>query len=433
MLLFKIFSIFAKILNNMKEVDRKDYIDWLLRKRGNGLIKIITGVRRCGKSYLLFKLFRRKLIESGVDEDHIIALALDDFSNKKYHNPEELYNYVKNRIKDEEKYYILLDEIQLVDDFVSVLNGFLHISNVDVYVTGSNSRFLSSDIITEFRGRGDEIRIYPFSFAEISNISDFDKEKLWTMYCRYGGMPLVWSMDFDDERESYLKNLFEQVYLSDIINRYKLKGHDEIGVLTNVLASSIGSLTNPQRLANTFQSSSNLKLSQFTISSYIDYLIDSFLIERVHRFDVKGRKYIGTPMKYYFVDVGLRNARLNFRQQEENHIMENIIYNELLRRRYSVDVGVVPVNEKQENKYVKKQLEIDFIANKGDKRYYIQSAYEISNEEKIRQELQSFRNVDDSFKKIIIQRIPTKPWYNEQGVLYMSIMDFLLNPDSLEI
>ena len=417
----------------MKEVDRKDYIDWLLRKRGNGLIKIITGVRRCGKSYLLFKLFRRKLIESGVDEDHIIALALDDFSNKKYHNPEELYNYVKNKIKDEEKYYILLDEIQLVDDFVSVLNGFLHISNVDVYVTGSNSRFLSSDIITEFRGRGDEIRIYPFSFAEISNISDFDKEKLWTMYCRYGGMPLVWSMDFDDERESYLKNLFEQVYLSDIINRYKLKGHDEIGVLTNVLASSIGSLTNPQRLANTFQSSSNLKLSQFTISSYIDYLIDSFLIERVHRFDVKGRKYIGTPMKYYFVDVGLRNARLNFRQQEENHIMENIIYNELLRRRYSVDVGVVPVNEKQENKYVKKQLEIDFIANKGDKRYYIQSAYEISNEEKIRQELQSFRNVDDSFKKIIIQRIPTKPWYNEQGVLYMSIMDFLLNPDSLEI
>ena len=417
----------------MKEVDRKDYIDWLLRKRGNGLIKIITGVRRCGKSYLLFKLFRRKLIESGVDEDHIIALALDDFSNKKYHNPEELYNYVKNRIKDEEKYYILLDEIQLVDDFVSVLNGFLHISNVDVYVTGSNSRFLSSDIITEFRGRGDEIRIYPFSFAEISNISDFDKEKLWTMYCRYGGMPLVWSMDFDDERESYLKNLFEQVYLSDIINRYKLKGHDEIGVLTNVLASSIGSLTNPQRLANTFQSSSNLKLSQFTISSYIDYLIDSFLIERVHRFDVKGRKYIGTPMKYYFVDVGLRNARLNFRQQEENHIMENIIYNELLRRRYSVDVGVVPVNEKQENKYVKKQLEIDFIANKGDKRYYIQSAYEISNEEKIRQELQSFRNVDDSFKKIIIQRIPTKPLYNEQGVLYMSIMDFLLNPDSLEI
>lgn len=417
----------------MKEVDRKDYIDWLLRKRGNGLIKIITGVRRCGKSYLLFKLFRRKLIESGVDEDHIIALALDDFSNKKYHNPEELYNYVKNRIKDEEKYYILLDEIQLVDDFVSVLNGFLHISNVDVYVTGSNSRFLSSDIITEFRGRGDEIRIYPFSFAEISNISDFDKEKLWTMYCRYGGMPLVWSMDFDDERESYLKNLFEQVYLSDIINRYKLKGHDEIGVLTNVLASSIGSLTNPQRLANTFQSSSNLKLSQFTVSSYIDYLIDSFLIERVHRFDVKGRKYIGTPMKYYFVDVGLRNVRLNFRQQEENHIMENIIYNELLRRRYSVDVGVVPVNEKQENKYVKKQLEIDFIANKGDKRYYIQSVYEISNEEKIRQELQSFRNVDDSFKKIIIQRIPTKPWYNEQGVLYMSIMDFLLNPDSLEI
>lgn len=417
----------------MKEVDRKDYIDRLLRKRGNGLIKIITGVRRCGKSYLLFKLFRRKLIEYSVNEDHVIALALDDFSNKKYLNPEELYNYVKNRIIDEEKYYILLDEIQLVDDFVSVLNGFLHITNADVYVTGSNSRFLSSDIITEFRGRGDEIRVYPFSFAEICGISDLDKEKLWTLYCRYGGMPLVWNMDFDDERESYLKNLFEQVYLSDIINRYKLKGHEAVGILTNVLASSIGSLTNPQRLANTFQSASNLKLSQFTISSYIDYLVDSFLIEKVHRFDVKGRKYIGTPMKYYFVDVGLRNARLNFRQQEENHIMENIICNELLRRRYSVDVGVVPVNEKQEDKYVKKQLEIDFIANKGDKRYYIQSAYEISNEEKLKQELQSFRNVDDSFKKIIIQRTPTKPWYNEQGVLYMSIIDFLLNPDSLEI
>ena len=246
-------------------------------------------------------------------------------------------------------------------------------------------------------------------------------------------MPLVWSMDFDDERESYLKNLFEQVYLSDIINRYRLKGHEEIGVLTNILASSIGSLTNPQRLANTFQSSNNLKLSQFTISSYINYLVDSFLIERAHRYDVKGRKYIGTPMKYYFVDVGLRNARLNFRQQEENHIMENIIYNELLRRRFSVDVGIVAVNEKAEGKYVKKQLEIDFIANKGDKRYYIQSAYEISNEDKLKQELQSFRNTDDSFKKIIIQRTSTQPWYNEQGILYINIIDFLLDPNSLDI
>lgn len=417
----------------MKEVDRKDYVDWLLRKRGNGLIKIITGVRRCGKSYLLFRLFRRKLIELGIAEDHIIAIALDDFSNKKYHNSEELYLYVKSRICDDEKYYILLDEIQLVEDFVPVLNGFLHIPNADVYVTGSNSKFLSSDIITEFRGRGDEIRVYPFSFSEICSISELDKEKLWTLYCRYGGMPLVWSMDFDDERESYLKNLFEQVYLSDIINRYRLKGHEEIGVLTNILASSIGSLTNPQRLANTFQSSNNLKLSQFTISSYINYLVDSFLIERAHRYDVKGRKYIGTPMKYYFVDVGLRNARLNFRQQEENHIMENIIYNELLRRRFSVDVGIVAVNEKTEGKYVKKQLEIDFIANKGDKRYYIQSAYEISNEDKLKQELQSFRNTDDSFKKIIIQRTSTQPWYNEQGILYINIIDFLLDPNSLDI
>ena len=417
----------------MKEVDRIDYIDWLFRKRDNGLIKIVTGVRRCGKSYLLFKLFRRKLIESGVADNRIIALALDDFSNRKYLNPEELYNYVKSRITDDEKYYILLDEIQLVEDFVPVLNGFLHLSNVDVYVTGSNSKFLSSDIITEFRGRGDEIRVYPFSFSEVCSISDIDKEKLWTLYCRYGVMPLIWSMDFDDERESYLKNLFEQVYLSDIINRYKLKGREEIGILTNVLASSIGSLTNPQRLANTFQSSNNMKLSQFTISSYIDYLVDSFLIERAHRFDVKGRKYIGTPMKYYFVDVGLRNARLNFRQQEENHIMENIIYNELLRRRYSVDVGVVTVNEKKDDKYVKKQLEVDFIANKGDKRYYIQSAYEISNEEKMKQELQSFRNIDDSFRKIVIQRTATKPWFNDQGVLYMSVIDFLLNTDSLEM
>lgn len=417
----------------MKVVLRTDYIEWLDRKRGNGLVKIITGVRRCGKSYLLFTLFKRHLHEQGVKDDHIIAMALDDYENKQYQDANTLYRFVRSKIVDSGRYYILLDEIQLVAGFEAVLNGFLHIEGVDVYVTGSNSRFLSSDIVTEFRGRGDEIRVMPFSFAEVYGIYEGEKYRAWPAYCRFGGMPLVWASEKNEDREQYLKNLFEQVYLSDIINRYDLRGKKEIGDIVNILASSVGSLTNPLRLTNTFKSELETSISQNTVNSYIDYLADSFLIERANRYDVKGLRYISSPMKYYFVDVGLRNARLNFRQQEESHIMENIIYNELMRRRFSVDVGCVIVNAKATNgKSVRKQLEVDFVANSGDKRYYIQSALELPTEEKWNQEEQSLINISDSFKKIIIQRSPVEPWHNNHGVLCMGVEDFLLHSDSLD-
>ena len=417
----------------MYEVSRTDYIDWLDRKQGNGLIKIVTGVRRCGKSYLLFTLFRRHLLEKGVQDDHIVALALDDYDNRQYLDADELYKYVRSKVNDGEHYYILLDEIPLVKGFEAVLNGFLHWKNVDVYVTGSNSRFLSSDIVTEFRGRGDEIRVYPFSFAEVYSIYEGEKQRVWPAYCRYGGMPLVWSSERTDDREEYLKNLFEQVYLADIIGRYDLRGKAEIGDLVNILASSVGSLTNPLRLTNTFKSELGKVISQNTVNAYIEYLVDSFLVSRANRYDVKGLKYISSPLKYYFTDIGLRNARIYFRQQDESHIMENIIYNELLRRRYSVDVGSVTTNAKNdEGKMVRKNLEVDFIANKGDKRYYIQSALELSTEEKWRQEEQSLLSISDSFKKIVIQRQMIEPWYNNHGILCISVEDFLLNQDSLD-
>lgn len=417
----------------MFEVSRADYIERLKFKRHNGLIKIITGVRRSGKSYLLFTLFKRFLLENGMAENQIISLALDDFKNRKYLNPEALYEYVTERIADSRPYYILLDEIQLVPDFESVLNGFLHISNADVYVTGSNSRFLSSDIITEFRGRGDEIRVYPFSFAEFYSVVGGDKWDAWSQYCRYGGMPQILNIPVLKEKETYLKGLFSQVYLSDIINRYKLRGQDEIEVLTNILSSSIGALTNPKRISDTFASERKLKVSQPTISKYLNYLEDSFLVCKAMRYDVKGRKYIATPMKYYFVDVGLRNARLNFRQQEETHIMENIIYNELLRRGFSVDVGVVGISQLNANSFaVRKQLEVDFVANMGSRRYYIQSAFELATEEKVFQEKNSLIHIEDSFKKIIIQRNPVEPWHDEDGVLRIGLMDFLLKPESLD-
>ncbi len=417
----------------MKEVLRTDYIEQLDRKRGNGLVKIITGVRRCGKSYLLFTLFKRHLLEQGVKNDHIIALALDDYENKQYQDADMLYKYVRSRIVDSERYYILLDEIQLVAGFEIVLNSFLHIEGVDIYVTGSNSRFLSSDIVTEFRGRGDEIRVFPFSFAEVYGFFAEDKNRAWTTYCRYGGMPLVWASEQNKDREQYLKNLFEQVYLSDIINRYNLRGEKEIGDIVNILASSVGSLTNPLRLTHTFKTELKSNISQNTVNAYIEYLLDSFLITRVNRYDVKGLRYISSPMKYYFIDVGLRNARLNFRQQEESHIMENIIFNELLRRRFSVDVGCVVVNSKSNNgKMERKQLEVDFVANSGDCRYYIQSALDLPNREKWMQEEQSLVNIPDSFKKIIIQRVPVEPWHNKKGVLCVGVEDFLLHADSLD-
>ena len=416
------------------EVSRSDYIKRLSSKRGNGLVKIVTGVRRCGKSYLLFNLFRKHLIAEGVPDNHIISLALDDYANKRFLNPDELYNYVSGRITDSSPYIILLDEIQLVPEFESVLNGFLRIPNADVFVTGSNSKFLSSDIITEFRGRGDQIKVYPFTFAEVCSVSDKGADDVWREYVRYGGMPLAVLAGTYEEKEEYLKNLFDQVYISDIVNRHHLRGRDEMGELVNILASSIGSLANPLRLSNTFESERKIKLSQFTISSYIDYLEDSFLISKAHRYDVKGKKYIGTPLKYYFTDVGLRNARLGFRQQEENHIMENVIYNELLHRGFSVDVGVVPVQESDAlGKQVRKQLEVDFVANKGSQRYYIQSAFEISSKEKMQQETHSFLNISDSFKKIIIQRQAVIPWHNEQGILNIGLFDFLLNPGSIDL
>jgi hypothetical protein len=417
----------------MKVVDRKDYILTLQSKKHNGLVKVITGLRRSGKSFLLFTLYKQALLQEGVAEDHLIMLALDDFKNRRYLDPEALYDYVTGRIVDDDMYYILLDEIQMVPQFESVLNGFLHIPNADIYVTGSNSKFLSTDIITEFRGRGDEIRVYPFNFAEFYSVVGGDKWEAWSQYCRYGGMPQTLAIEAEKDKETYLKNLFNQVYLSDIINRYNLRGHDEIDALANILSSSIGALTNPKRISDTFSSERNMKVSQQTVSRYLSYLEDSFLVQKSMRYDVKGRKYIATPVKYYFGDVGLRNARLNFRQQEETHLMENIIFNELIRKGFSVDVGVVEVSEKNENAHpVRRQLEVDFVANMGSRRFYIQSAFELATPEKTAQEKGSLLNISDSFKKVIIQRSPLAPWYDEEGILHLGLMDFLLSPNALD-
>ena len=412
-------------------IKRDFYLSKLIQHKKNGMVKIITGIRRCGKSYLLFKLFRDHLLESGIKEDHIISIALDDFGNRKLQNPDELYNYVKSQIVDNEDYYILLDEIQLVPEFESVINGFMHIPNADIYVTGSNSKFLSSDIITEFRGRGDEIRVYPLNFSEFYSVYGGDFDKAWIMYCNYGGMPLCLSMETVADKAKYLTSLFDTTYLADIINRNNLRGNVEINELTDVLASSIGSLTNPLKLSNTFASTKNVKLSANTISSYLNYLQDAFLIERAVRYDIKGKKYINTPAKYYFVDLGLRNARLSFRQQEYTHIMENVIYNELRLRGYSVDVGVVENVEKENGVSVRKTLEVDFVVNLGNRRYYIQSAYSIPSEEKMAQEQASLLSINDAFRKIIIVNQPIMSGYNEQGILMLSLQDFLMNPEKV--
>ena len=412
-------------------IKRDFYLNKLIQHKKNGMVKIITGIRRSGKSYLLFKLFRDHLLESRIKEDHIISIALDDFVNRKLQNPEELYNYVKSQIVDNEDYYILLDEIQLVSEFESVINGFMHIANADIYVTGSNSKFLSSDIITEFRGRGDEIRVYPLNFSEFYSVYGGDFEKAWIMYCNYGGMPLCLSMETVADKAKYLTSLFDTTYLADIINRNNLRGNVEINELTDVLASSIGSLTNPLKLSNTFASTKNVKLSANTISSYLNYLQDAFLIERAVRYDIKGKKYINTPAKYYFVDLGLRNARLSFRQQEYTHIMENVIYNELRLRGYSVDVGVVENVEKENGISVRKTLEVDFVVNLGNRRYYIQSVYSIPSEEKMAQEQASLLSINDAFRKIIIVNQPIMSGYNEQGILMLSLQDFLMNPEKV--
>ena len=417
----------------MKEIKRNSYLKQLISGKQNGLIKIVTGIRRCGKSYLLFKIFRNHLLEQGVTPDHIISLALDDILNEEYCDPKKLVLYIKENIKDSQIHYVLLDEVQMVDNFVGALNSLLHIDNVDVYVTGSNSKFLSSDIATEFRGRGDEIRIYPLSFSEFLSEYNGDKNDAWRDYITYGGLPLILSLESSQQKSNYLHNLYQTVYLKDLIDRNGIKKSVEFDALTKVMASSIGSPCNPNKLSNTFKSVSNTDLSSITIDNYLGFLQDAFLLEKASRYDIKGKKYIGTLSKYYFVDMGLRNCLLGFRQIEETHLMENVIYNELRSRGYLVDVGVVETRTRTENQgMLRKQLEIDFVVNNGSKRYYIQSALSLPNEEKIEQEMASLKNVSDSFQKIIIVKDNIVPHHNKSGILFINLYDFLLNREILE-
>lgn len=411
----------------MKEIKRDRYLEKLINRRENGLIKIVTGIRRCGKSYLLDPIYKNYLIETGVKEDHIIKIDLDERKNNKYLDPDVLDEYIRSMIVDKDIYYIILDEIQKVEDFESVLNGFLHIENLDVYVTGSNSKFLSSDIKTEFRGRGDEVRVLTLTFGEFVTAYEGSSEEAWEEYKIYGGLPRILSQRTEEQKSQYLKDLFERTYLSDIIERHNIQRIDVLDTLVNILASSIGSLTNPKKLSDTFVSNSMKDVSINTITSYINYLEDSFLIKKVERYDVKGKKYISTPSKYYFADIGLRNARLNFRQQEEDHIMENIIYNELLYRGYNVDVGIVEIREKN----IRKQTEVDFVCNQADKRYYIQVALSLPTREKTLQEERPLMNINDNFKKIIIVKDCKKSWTTEEGILIIGLQEFLLNKDSL--
>ena len=415
------------------EIKRDRYLNTLISKKHNGLIKVITGMRRCGKSYLLFTLFKEHLLSDGVDEEHIIEIAFDAFENKKFRDPDVLYPFLKEQIKDNAMYYVLLDEVQLLDEFESVLNSLIRMKNVDVYVTGSNARFLSKDVITEFRGRGDEVHMYPLSFAEFMSVYPGTKQDGWNEYMLYGGIPLVLGFTTPDQKIAFLKSLFEETYISDIVGRHNIRNKAELEELLNILSSAIGSLTNPEKLSATFQTVKKKKISNTTIKRYIDYLCDSFLIDSAIRYDVKGKKYIDTPVKYYFTDMGLRNARLNFRQIEETHSMENIIFNELKMRGFNVDVGVIvqyDINEKGNS--IRKQLEIDFVCNKGSKRYYIQSAYAIPDQVKMEQEQRSLMLTGDFFKRIIITKDSPAPYYNESGVLIMNVYDFLLNENSLE-
>ena len=415
------------------EIKRDRYLDTLISKEHNGLIKVITGMRRCGKSYLLFTLFKKHLLSEGVDEDHIIEIAFDAFENKKYRDPDVLYPYLKEQIKDDAMYYVLLDEVQLLSEFESILNSLIRMKNVDVYVTGSNARFLSKDVITEFRGRGDEVHMYPLSFAEFMSVYQGTKQDGWNEYMLYGGIPLVLEFATPDQKIAFLKSLFEETYISDIVGRHNIRNKAELEELLNILSSAIGSLTNPEKLSATFQTVKKKKISNSTIKRYIDYLCDSFLIDNAIRYDVKGKKYIDTPVKYYFTDMGLRNARLNFRQIEETHSMENIIFNELKMRGFNVDVGViVQYDTNDKGNSIRKQLEIDFVCNQGSKRYYIQSAYAIPDQAKMEQEQRSLMLTGDFFKRIIITKDTPAPYYNESGVLIMSVYDFLLKENSLD-
>lgn len=413
----------------MKEIKREQYLNELISARENKLIKVITGIRRSGKSYLLDPIFKEYLISTGIAEDHIIKLDLDLIENSKYREPMELFNYVMGSVKDTDMYYVLLDEIQLVKNFEEVLNSFLKKPNLDVYVTGSNSKFLSSDIITEFRGRSTEIKIYPLTFKEFVEAKELPEDKAWKEYVSYGGLPPVVLQDNEKQKREYLLNLFETTYLKDIIERNDIKRKDVLDAIVNILASSIGSLTNPMNIYKTYLSTGDKDISLNTITSYIEHLENAFLIKKAERYDVKGRKHISTPFKYYFTDLGLRNVRLNFRQQEENHIMENIIYNELLVRGYSVDVGVVESRSNDGRSY----YEIDFVCNMASNRYYIQSALNIDTQEKNYQESRPLNCVGDNFKKIIVVRDDINLWHNEDGILIIGIREFLLNKNSLEL
>lgn len=427
-----------------KEIKRDAYLQRLIDKKENGLIKVITGIRRCGKSYLLFYLYHDYLISQGIDEEQIIQIPLDDDLFVQYRNPQQLSQYIRSKIIDGKMNYIFIDEVQYAISkeelrnsneirLYNVLNGLLRLRNVDIYVTGSNSKLLTKDVLTAFRGRGDEVRVYPLSFKEYYTFVGGDKSDAYEEYALYGGMPLVLSKKNDIDKTQYLQSLFDEVYFKDINERYEIELKDVLEELTDDLCSSIGSLTNASKIARTLQSVKNVKVSSNTVSKYLDYLVESFLFNVAKRYDIKGKKYFEYPSKYYCTDVGLRNTRLNFRQQEETHIMENIIYNELLCRGYSVDVGVVEIVKTNDGKRTKSQVEIDFVVNAGSKRYYIQSALNVSDEDKMNTELRPLKNTNDFFRKIIVSKTSMKPWNDEDGILHLGLYDFLLNENSLDL
>lgn len=425
-------------------IKRDKYLPKIINKKENGLIKVITGIRRCGKSFLLFNLFYNHLLESGVDEDHIITIALDDDLYVKYRDPDELSKYIREKIIDSKMYYVLIDEVQYAISkkelknseeikLYNVLNGLLRLRNVDIYVTGSNSKMLTKDVLTAFRGRSDEVKVYPLSFKEYYDYVGGDRTLAYEDYALYGGMPLVLSKKTDAEKVDYLKSLFTEVYFKDIIERYNIELPNVLSELTDDLCSSIGSLTNASKIANTLKSMKKIKINSVTVSNYLEYLIESFLFCNAKRYDVKGKKYFEYPSKYYCTDIGLRNARLNFRQQEETHIMENIIYNELLSRGFLVDVGVIEIVETKEGHKTKKQCEIDFVVNKGSKKYYIQSTLNVSDPDKLKTEIRPLKKTSDFFKKILIVKTSMKPWTDDDGILHLGLYDFLLDEDSIEL
>lgn len=415
-------------------INRSKYLNELISLQGNGLIKVITGMRRCGKSYLLFELFNQYLLNTGVDSSHIIKVDLEDFKNREMRNPEVLYSYVENNLRDEGKYYILLDEIQMLSDFEDVLNGFLKMRNVEVYVTGSNAKFLSKDVITEFRGRGFEVKMYPLSFKEYFSAYRGSMQAALSEYMLYGGLPQVLSFETQHQKAGFLESLFRQTYIKDIKDRYEIRKDDDLEELINIMASGIGTLTNPNKLSDTFRSVKKSSMSYDTVKDYIDYLCDSFLVEKAIRYDVKGKRYVNSPYKYYFMDLGLRNARLGFRQAEKTHLMENLIYNELRVRGFNVDVGLIPIVQRDEQgRQQRSNLEVDFVCNDGSRRYYIQSAYRIPSEEKLRQESASLLKIDDSFKKLIVLGEECPVTRDNMGITTISIYDFLLKENCLEL